>query len=172
MELLVVSGNLASLKMTRWIFTKRSMPLALIVICSMWNKSTLSYSCNDGKFTLILYPDVGIDKAIELFWVQTQRDSLLPWPAFFVKILFYIYIYIIYIPIFLFWSQIEWSLNPVIRRSLSLTLKEFFSDRRGVILYPRGFRVALNVWRAMLLLLFWHQVTRRLHSPPNSCILN
>ncbi|XP_073229209.1 uncharacterized protein [Porites lutea] len=32
--------------MTRRIFTKRSMPLALIVICSMWNKSTLSCSCN------------------------------------------------------------------------------------------------------------------------------
>ena len=90
-ELLVVSGNLASPKMTRRIFTKRSMPLALIVICSMWNKSTLSCSCNVGKFTLILYPDVDIDMAscyiFILFWVQTQSDSLLPWPAFFVKIL-------------------------------------------------------------------------------------
>lgn len=36
--------------------------LALIVICSMWNKSTLSCSCNVGKFTLILYPDVDIGK--------------------------------------------------------------------------------------------------------------
>ena len=53
-ELLVVSGNLASPKMTPRIFTKRSMPLALILICSMWNKSTLSCSCNVGKFTLIM----------------------------------------------------------------------------------------------------------------------
>ena len=56
--------------MTPRIFTKRSMQLALIVICSMWNKSTLSYSCNDGKFTLILYPDVDIDKAIELLYIR------------------------------------------------------------------------------------------------------
>ena len=97
-ELLVVSGNLASPKMTPRIFTKRSMLLALIVICSMWNKSTLSCSCNVGKFTLILYPDVDIDMAScyilrYLFWVQTQSDSLLPWPAFFVKILLCIYIF-------------------------------------------------------------------------------
>ena len=62
-ELLVVSGNLASPKMIRRIFTKRYMPLALIVICSIWNKSTLSCNCNVGKFTLILYPDVDIDMA-------------------------------------------------------------------------------------------------------------
>ena len=97
-ELLVVSGNLASPKMTTRIFTRRSMLLALIVICSMWNKSTLSCSCNVGKFTLILYPDVYIDMAScyilrYLFWVQTQSDSLLPWPAFFVKILLCIYIF-------------------------------------------------------------------------------
>ena len=100
-ELLVVSGNLASPKMTPRIFTKRSMQLALIVICSMWNKSTLSHSCNDGKFTLIFNSMLTSIRRSScyilgyLFWVQTQRDSLLlAWPSFFVKILFYIYRYI------------------------------------------------------------------------------
>ena len=111
-ELLVVSGNLASPKMTPRIFTKRSMLLALIVICSMWNKSTLSYSCNDGKFTLIFISMLTSIRRSSclgyLFWVQTQRDSLLPWPSFFVKILFYIYIYI-YIYIYLFFILVtDW----------------------------------------------------------------
>ena len=124
-ELLVVSGNLASAKMTPRIFTKRSMLLALIVICSMWNKSTLSCSCNVGKFTPILYPDVDIDMAScyilrYLFWVQTQSDSLLPWPAFFVKILLCIYI-------FHFGHRLpEWYLNPVMTITFTNSKKSFF----------------------------------------------
>ena len=129
-ELLVVSGNLASPKMTRRIFTERSMPLALIVICSLWNKSALSYSCNTGKFTLFLHPDVDIDTAsCYIFWVQTQSDYLLPWPAFFVKILLNIYIYI-----FFFGHRLS-----DIRRTLSLALKRVFFRSNISHIVSQGF---------------------------------
>ena len=134
---------------------KRSMPLALIVICSMWNKSTLSCSCNVGKFALILYPDVDIDKAScyilrYLFWVQTQSDSLLPWPAFFVKILL--------LHIFYFGHRLS-----DIRRSLSLTLKRVFFPIEEESYCIPGFQCSSVSFKGnwMLLLLWLLASTRR-----------
>ena len=125
--------------MTPRIFTKRSLPLALIVICSMWNKSTLSYSCNDGKFTLIFIPMLTSIRRSScyilgyLLWVQTQRDSLLPWPSFFVKILCYIYIYLFFILV------TDWVIFKSCHQTITFTniKRVFFWSKRSHIV-PQG----------------------------------